>query len=141
MGADSTRAPVGATTLTTQDDAAIFAAWDRRAAAFATLQELPNNVRGDGETPERHAQWAIVDDAETEIHAAVAATPRGLELQLWTALHNHYQDAEAAEAASRGDLDWFNANDSELDWPDKLFVAAMRSVRAMHDAAEKGGAA
>src|SRR3546814_8546765 len=39
-------------------DAALFAAWDRRLAAFNTLQELPDNPQGDGENPEiGRASW------------------------------------------------------------------------------------
>src|SRR3546814_4417319 len=48
-------------------DAALFAAWDRRLAAFNTLQELPDNPQGDGETPDRDAQWAIVNAAEAAL--------------------------------------------------------------------------
>ncbi|KAE8236168.1 hypothetical protein A4X03_0g9533, partial [Tilletia caries] len=40
MGINSTPAPDGATTLSTKDDAAIIAAFDRRAAAFAELGGL-----------------------------------------------------------------------------------------------------
>src|SRR3546814_10970475 len=81
MGINSTPAPDGATTFT-NNDAAILAAWDRRAAAFAILQALPDNPRGDGETPERHAQWAIIDAAEAEIRSSVATTARGAAIQL-----------------------------------------------------------
>src|SRR3546814_17834215 len=82
MGINSTPAPDGATTFT-NNDAAILAAWDRRAAAFAILQALPDNPRGDGETPERHAQWAIIDAAEAAIRSSVAATASGAAIQLW----------------------------------------------------------
>ncbi len=131
MGADSTRAPEGATTFTNKDDAAIIAAWDRRAAAFASLQALPDNPRGDGETPERHAQWAIIDVAEAEICTSVATTPRGAELQLWCAAVYQFDAAEDEGPCYRGDLDYFTAQGDRLDWKDKLLIAAMRSLRAM----------
>src|SRR3546814_6875673 len=99
MGINSTPAPDGATTFT-NNDAAILAAWDRRAAAFAILQALPDNPRGDGETPERHAQWAIIDAAEAEIRSSVATTARGAEIQLWCAVVYQFDDARSEEHTS-----------------------------------------
>lgn len=117
--------------LTSHHDAAIIAAWDRRAAAFATLQELPENSRGDGETPERHAQWAVIDVAEAEICTGVATTPRGAELQLWCAAVYQFDAAEDEGPCYLGDLDHFTAQGDRLDWKDKLLIAALRSLRAM----------
>lgn len=135
MGADSTRAPNGATTFTNNDDAAIIAAWDRRAAAFATLQKLPDNSRGHGETPERHAQWAIVDAAEAEICTSVAITARGAELQLWCAAVYQFDAAEDEGPCYRADLDYFTAQGDRPDWKDRLLIAALRSLRAIGGAA------
>ena len=131
MTVDNTIAPEGATTFTNEDDAAIIAAWDRRAAAFATLQELPENPRGEGETPERHAQWAIIDVAEAEICTSVATTPRGAELQLWCAAVYQFDAAEDEGPCYLGDLDHFAPQGDRLDWKDKLLIAALRSLRAM----------
>lgn len=131
MGADSTRAPDGATTFTNKDDAAMIAAWDRRATAFATLQELPENPRGDGETPERLAQWAIIDVAEAEICTGIATTARGAELQLWCAAVYQFDAAEDEGPCYLGDLGHFTARGDRLDWKDKLLIAALRSLRAM----------
>ena len=131
MGTDSTRAPEGATTFTNNDDAAIIAAWDRRATAFATLQELPNNPRGEGETPERHAQWAIVDAVEAEICTSVATTARGAEIQLWCAAVYQFDDAEDEGPCYRADLDFFTAQGDRRDWKDRLVIAALGSLRAM----------
>lgn len=135
MGADSTRAPEGATTLTTKDDAALIAAWDRRAAAFNALQELPDNPQGEGETPERAAQWAIVDAAEEEIQAATACTPRGAELQLWTSAIFMFDAAEDEAPCYRADFDHFAAKGDALDWRERLLLSAVRSLRAMGGAA------
>lgn len=129
MGADSTRAPDGATTFTNKDDAAIIAAWDRRASAFANLRELPDNPQGQGETSERRAQWAIVDAAEAEICNAIAATPRGAEIQLWAAVTYIFDAAEDEGPCYRGDLDYLTAQGDRLDWKDKLLIAALRSLR------------
>ena len=131
MERNSTRAPEGATTFTNKDDAAIIAAWDHRAAAFASLQALPDNPRGDGETPERHAQWAIIDVAEAEICTSVATTPRGAEIQLWCAAVYQFDAAEDEGPCYLGDLDYFTAQGDRLDWKDKLLIAAIRSLRAM----------
>src|SRR3546814_16970616 len=62
-------------------DAALFAAWDRRLAAFNTWQELPDHPQGDGEPPNRDAQWTPVKAAEPEIKHPHAATPPGGWLQ------------------------------------------------------------
>lgn len=140
MADNSTGAPESATTLSTKDDAAILAANQRRLAAYAEMDRLAA-ASIDNRSPAEEAQWAIIDAAELVMMSSVATTPRGLEAQLWTALHNFYQDAEPAAAANRADLDWFNAKHEDLDWSDKLFVAALRSVRAMGEAAEKGGEA
>lgn len=131
MGADSTRAPDGATRFTSHDDTAIIAAWDRRAAAFESLQGLPENPRGDGETPERHAQWAIIDVAEAEICASVATTARAAEIQLWCAAVYQFDTAEDEAPCYRGDLDYFTAQGDRLDWKDKLLIAALCSLRAI----------
>lgn len=136
----STGAPDGATTFTTKNDKAIIEANQRRLAAYAELDRLATSS-ADNRSPDEEAQWAIIDAAEMVLMTSIATTPQGLEAQLWTALHNHYQDAEPAEAANRADLDWFNAKHEELDWTDKLFVAALRSVRAMGESTENGGEA
>lgn len=115
--------------LTSHDDAAIIAAFDRRAKALAILQELPDNPQGQGETPERLAQWAIVDAAEAEIFNAVAVTPRGAELQLWTAAAHMFDTAEDEAPCYRADLEYFEAQGDNRDWKDRLVIAALRSLR------------
>lgn len=135
MKADSISAPDGATTFTNNDDAAIIAAFERRAAAFATLQELPDRPQGEGETPERHAQWAIVDAAEAEICTSVATTARGAEIQLWCAAVYQFDDAEDEGPCYHADLDYFTAQGDRPDWKDRLLIAALRSLRAIGGAA------
>lgn len=136
MGIDSTRAPVGATTLSTNDDAAIIAAFDRRAVAFAALGGLPDPaISGSSSTPEQAAQWAIIDAAEAEICATVATTARGAELQLWTAAVYQFDAAEDEGPCFNANLDHFTAQGDKLDWKDRLFIAALQSLRAMGGAA------
>jgi hypothetical protein len=134
MGADSTLAPPCATTLTTNDDAAICDAWDRRLAAYAKLAELHPEDDNADYTPEERDQFGIIDAAEETIRASTAATARGAELQLWTGLFHLFGAGKASDAARVGDLDWFTANTDELDWSDKLIVSAVRSLRAQQDA-------
>jgi hypothetical protein len=134
MGADSTLAPPSATTLTTNDDAAIFAAWDRRKAAYAKLEELrPEDISADY-TPEERDQFGILDAAEETIRSSTATTARGVELQLWTGLYHLFAKGEASAAALNGDLAWFDANEDEPDWSDRLVIAAIRSLRAQQEA-------
>lgn len=115
-----------------ENDAAIISAWDRRAAAFLTVRELPDEPAiGGGETPEQKAQWDIIDAAEAEIRNAVACTPRGAEIQLWTAATHSFDSAEDEEPCYRGDLDYFVDKGDALDWMERLMVSALRSLRAM----------
>lgn len=135
MKADSTRAPDGATAFTTNDDAKLIAAWDRRAAAFLAARELPDHAATGGNTDEQEAQWAIIDVAEAEIVATVATTARGAEIQLWAAAVYQFDDAEDEAPCYRGDLDYFVAQGDKRDWKDRLFIAAIKSLRAMGGAA------
>jgi hypothetical protein len=110
-------------------DEEIIAAFDRRATAFTILQELPDDPQGQGETPERLAQWAIVDAAEAEIGKAVAMTPRGAELQLWAAAAHMFDTAEDEAPCYRADLEYLEAQGDSRDWKDRLVIAALRSLR------------
>jgi hypothetical protein len=125
------RAVRGITAKPEENDAAIISAWERRLAAFDVLQELPDNPQGEGETPERAAQWAIVDAAEAEIQSAVACTPRGAELQIWTSVTFLFDSAEDEAPCYRADFDYFAAKGDALDWTERLLLAAIRSLRAM----------
>lgn len=117
-------------------DAAIIAAWEQRAAAYAVYETLAEHT-GDGPYSEDElAQWTVIDLAEMLIRNVPAKTVRGAEIQLWCALY-HSVGAGAGEtgAALRGDLDWFDATGEELDWSDKLVLSAIRSLRAIGGAA------
>lgn len=116
----------------TKDDAALIAAWDRRAAAFLAVRELPDEPEMDrGETPEQKAQWDIIDAAEKEIRSQVATTPRGVEIQLWTAATFLFDSNENEAPTFRADLDHFLAKGDGLDWSERLVLAALVSLRAM----------
>ena len=135
MKADSTGAPDRATAFTTNNDAAILAAWDRRNLAYAAYQKLAKES-GDGDyTPSEQAQWDLIDMAELLIRSVVAKTPRGVEIQIWCALHHELTDSEQVKASRCGDLDWFREHDDEMDWCHKLLLTAIYSLRAMGGAA------
>jgi hypothetical protein len=134
--ADSTCAPDGATAISTKDDAAILAAWERRAAAFVEARGLPDQPTGGAMTPEQAAKWDIIDAAETEICNAIATTPRGAELQLWTAAAYLLDSAlfdgfEDEQHYYRANLDHFVSQGEDRDWGDRLLIAALRSIRAI----------
>lgn len=122
------------TIASTKDDAALIAAWDRRAAAFLAARELPDDPATGGNTDEQEAHWAIIDAAEAEMVASVATTPRGAEIQLWAAAVYQFDDAEDEAPCYRGDLDHFIAQGDKRDWKDRLLLAALRSLRAQQDA-------
>lgn len=118
------------------NDTAIIAAWDRRAAAFVEARGLPDQPTRGAMTPEQAAKWDIIDAAETEICNAIATTPRGAELQLWTAAAYLLDSAlfdgfEDEQHYYRANLDHFVNQGEDRDWGDRLLIAALRSIRAM----------
>lgn len=135
MNADSISAPEGATTLSTKNDAAIIAAFERRAAAFAALGGLPDPATTGTGTDEQTGLWAIIDVAEAEICTSVATTARGAELQLWCAAVYQFDAAEDEGPCYCADLDYFTAQGDRRDWKDRLLIAALRSLRAQGGAA------
>jgi hypothetical protein len=136
MGADSTLAPAGATNLTTKDDADILAAWGRRSVASAIYSCLPfSDCPSKEYTPEEAEQVDIMDAAEEAIHEATAITPRGAAIQLWTALSHIEQNKDDEAAINIMDLDWFLMDEERFDWPTRLILAAIKSLRAMGGAA------
>lgn len=114
--------------LTSHHDAAIIAAWERRAAAFAELCGQPDPATTGTGTDEQSALWAIIDKAEAEICNAIAITPRGAEIQLWTATTYLFDSAEDEPPCYRADLDYFTEQGERRDWKDRLVIAALRSL-------------
>ena len=111
-------------------DTAIEAAWARRQAAFLRYKALPLDKPppGETETPAEQACLAIVDEAEEVIRSHVAHTPHGAAIQLKVALYSFLSQRPHEEALTRGDLDALEAG--ELDWPERLVLAALRSLEA-----------
>ncbi|WP_260598879.1 hypothetical protein [Sphingomonas endolithica] len=118
---------------TPRGDAAIEAAWACREQAYAAYNALPDNngpvVNGYG--PSEREMWAIIDEAEETIRAAVATTARGAMLQLWCAMYNSVSGREDDEAVTQGDFAAIDRKDSGLDWNARLMLAAIRSLQAM----------
>lgn len=114
-------------------DTELINAWERRVAAFKVYNALPHSkVDGEPYTPEEAAQWAIIDAAENVIQAAVANTPTGVALQLWTHL-GHVVSTKSDELATHQcDLAHFEAQGDTLDWTERLIIAALRSLTKMH---------
>jgi hypothetical protein len=135
MGADSTRAPEGATTLTTKDDADILAAWDRFSANRLAVFDLDEEAPDYDEREER--LWNAIGDDEAFIGKAIANTPAGAEVQLWCIL-SHEVAGDDEKSVLRRDLAHFDIHGSKLDWCPKLALQAIRSLRSM--SAKEGGA-
>lgn len=113
-------------------DASILAAWNRRIEAFRIYNALPYSEDGGKTyTPEEAAQWAIIDSAEEVIRSTPAKTPQGAAIQLWTALGHGITSRDDEAATRRRDLAYFEAKDGELDWTDRLTLAAIRSLERM----------
>lgn len=111
-------------------DAAIIKAWARRQEAYACYNALPGDEEGEHAAAHKE-QWAIIDECEEVIRAAIAQTPRGVAIQLWTAVAHEVTDRKDDEAATRGDLADLTTRDSEYDWTVRLALAALRSLEAM----------
>lgn len=109
-------------------DAAIVSAWHRRVAAHGMIAggEL------DGSDAALAPYWAVVDECDKLIQSTVAKTPGGIEVQIWTALHNSSAYVRNEEQAIlHMDLDYLTAHASDFDWDARPMIAALRSLRAM----------
>lgn len=109
-------------------DAAIIDAWNRRVAAHAMI----SGGEVDGRDAALAPYWAIVDECDKLIHTTQATTPKGVAVQIWTALHNssaYVRDEE--QAILRMDLEYLTAHAGSFDWDARSLVAALRSLQAM----------
>lgn len=115
-------------------DAAILQAWELRRGAYARLYALPDEPHG-APSAEYHACNDVIDAAEAVIQREIAATPRGVAAQAWTALWHHpsITDAEQPQlvAVTEGNLQHFLELGSRLDWELRLHVAVLRSLVSM----------
>jgi hypothetical protein len=119
-----------ATLCATSGDAHIIAAWDRRVAAYRSYNSPPvPDVDDDGADANF---WPVIDQCDTVIHAATAATPLGVEIQIWVGLHNSaaWRSAEENAFLAR-DLAYMEQNETSFDWDVLPVIAAIRSLRAM----------
>ena len=108
-------------------DAAIISAWERRVAAYHTYNGSPMNDE-EAET----AFWPVIDQCDKVIHAATAATPLGVEIQIWVGLHNSAAWGSVEENAFLArDLAYMEQNEVSFDWDVLPVIAAIRSLRAM----------
>lgn len=131
-----TELPAASKSPASHPDADILAAWGRRSVASAIYSGLPfSDCPNTAYTPEEQAQVEIMDAAEEAIRAVAATTPRGVEIQLWTALVHIEQTQDAEAAINIMDLDWFLMDEERFDWPVRLILAALKSLRAIGGAA------
>lgn len=117
-------------------DALLQRAWADRRAAYDRYNALPADDdwdEADGETPAGRAEWAKIDAAELTIRTAIASSPRGTAIQLWTALQHCISDRPDEAAVLRRDLHWFD-DDEARDWHVRLILSALRSLDAMEAA-------
>lgn len=113
-------------------DASIMDALSSYREARATYNALPHsNVEGQDYTPAELAEWARMDAAEAEIRHRIATTPKGVEAKLWLALMHTQALKDDDDAAAAGDLAYFQAKESDLEWNERLILSAIASLRAM----------
>ena len=129
IAAPAVAALVAVPAMATDHDAEIIAAWRTRKAAYSRYNVLPM-ADGPGDmTPEERAEWAIIDKAEAIIRTSVARTPRGVAVQLWVAFQHGLTSRADDAAAQSANLAYF-ADDSGLDWTQRMTLAALRSLAA-----------
>lgn len=137
MERNSTRAPVGATTLSTKDDADILAAWEAYRSAYASYMAVPDEgPYVNGLNAAQREQAEAMEQAEAFISAAVPTTLRGIEVQLWAMLAHRDASADAEEAVIAENVE---ASFEHLEWLDTHTLNSIRAIRAM--IAKEGGAA
>ena len=129
IAAPAVAALVAVPALASDHDAEIIEAWRTRKAAYSRYNLLPM-ADGPGDmTPEERAEWSIIDKAETVIRKSVARTPRGVAVQLWVAFQHSLTSRADDAAAQSANLAYF-ADDSALDWTERMTLAALRSLAA-----------
>ena len=106
-------------------DQALIEAGRRWREAHDALEALPPD------DPREAAQWSVIDEAETAIQTATAATPEGVALQLWVALYHTQTDRETGLASIRHDLAGVLSREQEFDFHARLIVGALRSLSGM----------
>ena len=111
-------------------DGDLIAAFKLREDFQRKYLDLPVNMEAEAFAGETQLQNAV-DLAEGFAALALARTPRGVEIQLWTALSHMVDDPEQDWRTYSGDLEFFSGRANELDWPAKLVLAAIKSLRAM----------
>jgi hypothetical protein len=116
-------------------DQHIFAALDRYRASYDAYAEFAVfDIGGTAEdTPEEAAAIAAMDAAEEEVRGSLASTPKGVEAKLWLALRAKELAFADSAAAVAGDLAYFVAKESSFDWPIRMLISAIVSLRAMSE--------
>lgn len=120
------------TTNTTRPDGPLLDAWDRRNAAWARYEALPDTDLLHTNSAEAEC-IAIADAAEEIIRIETAATPRGVAIQLWLSL-SHTSDASqrsVSELVNREDLASLLSQEDEFDYSTRMHLAALRSLASM----------
>jgi len=117
----ATAAAVNGCALMADGDQSLFAAWTRRQRAFAAMRSSGPEHEDDF--------WQIIDQAEGEIRAATASSPRGVAIQLTCALaHCELTAAQSAEVETKTAR---AIDDSAMNWDARLIVSALRSLETM----------
>ncbi|MFM9936863.1 MAG: hypothetical protein ACKVOL_11780 [Novosphingobium sp.] len=97
----------------TGPDAAIHAAWPRRVAVHRTIAEQGMDASDRSADP----HWAAIDECDKFIMPTVAKTPRGVETQIWLALHNSSAYLAVEEdALLRMDLAYVEKHERQFEW-------------------------
>lgn len=116
------------TTTATESQPSAGQAWEQIKSKRAKLQKLADTP---GSDPSANALWSQVDQYERAIHASEESGVHAIEAKLWCALTHLLTDRSDEALALNGDLAALNERDSALDWPERLILSALRSVRGL----------
>lgn len=116
-------------------DADILAAWDRIGANNREIDALDGS-----DLAKDNALWNEISTDERVIHAATAATPAGVEIQLWCYLMHSVPSSDDEKAVLRRDIAYFMDRETDYDWTERLVFSAIRSLHSMSAPREQDGA-
>lgn len=111
------------------DDKAVFAAWDRRKAAYDGLCALGD----EGNEAEENHLYGEISAAEEELSACTASTTRGAAAQIWAGIFEAIFSSEdkVSQALWERDAEYLRSLGDRLDPSARMIVAGLRSLELM----------
>lgn len=103
-------------------------AWEQIKSKRAQIEEFADLP---GSAAASNAIWSDIDNLERMIQASDENSPSAIEARLWCALAHLLTDRDDEALVAKGDLAALNEREAALDWPERLIVSALRSIRSL----------